>query len=458
MTKKYKILSWIGIAITIAVFILVNVFMTILTKKMPLKIDLTENKTYDLTAESYEYLKGYDKDTTIYIISPAASQNKWVRAVLDRYEAVNPHIKITNVDTVKNPGFGREYVKDGEQLNQHDLVVVSGDMSIVIQSSKIASSNQKPPEWLNVETKVTSALKYVSSDAVFSACFTTGHREDSFASAKEALGSENYTSVSVNLFSGDIPEDTSVVIIALPKSDFSNSEIAKLDAYVRAGGAVQVYVDSECPELPNLNSYLTSNGITISESGIVEANDHIRRIQYDDKQYMLFAADYSNNDVLNKIIEKGKALFYVPFSKAINTAPTAGNITVEPYLTSSSGSGTTTDYKSTDSHGSSNIALMSTNSETGGMIYVSGTPILIDMYSVSEIDEVDLGNVEYFVTVTNSMTGAGDTFVVPVKSVSQNIMHMSIATGQRYFVVTIILLPGIALAMGLIVFFKRRNM
>lgn len=458
MTKKYKILSWVGIAITIAVFVLVNVFMTMLTKKMPVKIDLTENKVYDLTAESYEYLKGYDKDTTIYIISSAAGQDSSVRAVLDRYAAANPHIKITNVDTAKNPGFGREYVKDGEQLDRGDMVVSAGSKAKVIENSELAASASDGSSGLNVETKVTSALKYVSSDDVFTAYFTTGHMEDSFDSAKEALGNENYISDSINLFSDDIPDDTSVVIIALPQVDFSTAEIAKLDAYARNGGALEVYVDSECAELPNLNDYLTLNGITISNSGIVEASDHIIGYQAGGDQYMLFAADYGNNEVLGKVIEKAKPVLYLPYSKALNMAATAGNITVEPYLTSSESSGTTTDYKSTDSRGSSNIALMSTNSETGGRIYVSGTPILFDAYEVSEMDLAGVENVDYFVTVTNSMTGTGDTFVVPVKTVSMNTMNMTVAVRQVYMFIILFLIPGIALAMGLIVFFKRRNM
>ena len=458
MTKKYKIFSWIGILITVAVFVLVNVFMTMLTKKMPLKIDLTDNKMYELTDESYEYLKGFDKDTTIYIIATAVGQDPSVRAVLDRYAAVNPHIKITNVDTVKNPGFGRDYVKNGEQLAEGDLIVAAGDKSKIIESAELNISAADGTGGLNVETKVTSALKYVSSDDVFTAIFTTGHQEDGFDSAKDALASENYTSESINLYSGDIPEDTSVVIIALPHVDFSEAEIAKLDAYVRSGGAVEVYVDSECPELPNLNSYLTSNGITITESGIVESNDHIIGYQADGGQYMLFAADYGNNATISRVIEKGKPVLYIPYSKALNTAPTAGNITVEQYLISSAGSGTTTDYKTTDSRGSNNVALMSENAENGGRIYVSGTPILFDVYDVSDMDTNGLANADYFVTVTNSMTGAGDTFVVPVKNVSQNTMNMTVAVRQGYTFIILFLIPGIALAMGLIVFFKRRNM
>ena len=44
MVKKYKLMSWIVVIIAIAIVILVNVFMSVFTKKVPIKIDLTSNK------------------------------------------------------------------------------------------------------------------------------------------------------------------------------------------------------------------------------------------------------------------------------------------------------------------------------------------------------------------------------------------------------------------------------
>ena len=56
MNRKYKILSWLGILGAVVIFVLVNVFMTLLTGKFPLKLDLTSNKIYDISDDSREFL------------------------------------------------------------------------------------------------------------------------------------------------------------------------------------------------------------------------------------------------------------------------------------------------------------------------------------------------------------------------------------------------------------------
>ena len=49
MNKKYKAMSWAGVAVAVALLVLVNVFMSVLAEKTQIKIDLTSNKRYELT-------------------------------------------------------------------------------------------------------------------------------------------------------------------------------------------------------------------------------------------------------------------------------------------------------------------------------------------------------------------------------------------------------------------------
>lgn len=459
MVKKYKLMSWIAVIIAIAIVVLVNVFMSVFTKKVPIKIDLTSNKRYELTEESYEYLKTYTADTIIYMIASEAEQDADVRAILDRYEATNSHIRIENIDPDRNPSFGRDYVSDGEQINYDSVVVVSGDKSKIIEYSELCNETSSK-KILNVESQITSALKYVSSETEMSVYFSSGHGELNFAGAKDALASENYVTADISLMTEDIPENASALIIPRPTSDFSTAEIAKIDAYLKNGGAVQVYLSGECPTMSNLYSYLSTNGITVNDDEIVEGGANI--LSSTSGSYM-FITNYVKNDVTSDIISKKRISAYVPFSKSLEALfESSGEYTVSEYLASSDSSYTSVNFESptkdTAVHtGSSSIALMSENSGTGGKLYVSGTTMLLSK-TVTEVNDVGLANFEYFTSLTNSMTGAGEAFVVPVKSVGANLLVMSTVAKGILFIIFVIIFPAALLTAGLAVFFRRRNM
>ncbi len=460
MNKKYRIISWVSVAVAVALLVLVNVFMSVLTDKTQIKIDLTSNKRYELTDASYEYLDTYTADTVIYILASETEQDTNARAILDRYAAANSHIKIENVDITENPSFGRSYVSDGETLTSNSVIVVSGDRSRVIENSEFYAVENDSIAGLNVESKITSALKYVSSDEVINAYFTTGHGEIDFAGAKEALEAENYVVADVATLTEDIPADASLLVIPRPMNDMITAEIAKIDAFVRAGGAVQVYLSGECSGLANLYSYLSSVGITVNDNEIVESSSNA--VSGGTGSY-LFLLDYTRNDVTSDVISKGAVSGYLPFAKSLNVLyESSGAITVSEYLSSSENSYTTTNFEqptrdTADYNGSSSVALMSENSETGGKVYVSGTTMLLS-HSVADVNGTGLANIEYFTALTNNMTGAGEAFVVPIKTVGAETLTMSAATQRVLFVVIVILVPAAVLGTGIAVFFKRRNM
>lgn len=459
MNRKYKAMSWAGVAIAIALLLLVNIFMSVLADKTQIKIDLTTNKRYELTDESYAYLDTYTADTTIYVLASVTDQDTNVRAILDRYQAANSHIKIENVDVERNPSFGREYVSDGETLTSNSVIVVSGDRSRVIENSDFYATQNGSITGLDVESKITSALKYVSSDTVTNAYFTTGHNELDFEGAKTALESENYIVSDLATVTEDIPEDADLVIIPRPTTDFTTAEISKLDAFVRDGGALQVYFSGECTGLSNLYAYLNTTGIVVNDNEIVETSNNAVSAG----TTYLFLLNYVQNEVTESMINKDQILGYLPFSKSLDALyESSGAVTVSAYLTSSDNSYTSTNFSqptrdTADYEGASNIALMSENGDTGGKIYVSGTSMLLSQ-PAEDVNSVGFANIEYFTALSNNMTGDGETFVVPVKSVGAEVLTMSPAAQRVIFTVIVVLVPAAMLALGIAVFFKRRNM
>ena len=163
--KKYKFVSSVAIAIAVVLVIVVNVFVSVLNNKLPLKIDHTSNKMYELSDKTKEYLKNYDTPVDIYILAGESEQDGNIRTVLDKYAAANENINVTNINMTSNPTFGKKYITDGKSLQSNSVIVDGGDKFKTYTMTELYGVNAQTGQYtsLNVENKITSALKYVSS-------------------------------------------------------------------------------------------------------------------------------------------------------------------------------------------------------------------------------------------------------------------------------------------------------
>ena len=125
--KKHIINSWIVIAIAVVLVIVVNVFVTVLNGKFPLKVDLTSNKMYELSDKTYEYLETFDTPANIYILASEADQDERISSTLQKYAIANDNIKVTNINVAENPTFGKKYVTDGSSLTANSVIVDAGE-------------------------------------------------------------------------------------------------------------------------------------------------------------------------------------------------------------------------------------------------------------------------------------------------------------------------------------------
>ena len=225
--KKYKFVSSVAIAIAVVLVIVVNVFVSVLNNKLPLKIDLTSNKMYELSDKTKEYLKNYDTPVDIYILAGESEQDGNIRTVLDKYAAANKNINVTNINMTSNPTFGKKYVTDGKTLQSNSVIVDGGDKFKTYTMTELYGVNAQTGQYtsLNVENKITSALKYVSSETQQKAYLIKGHNEIAVDGAKTKLESENFEVGEVNTLTDDIPSDANMLIVAKPTADFSKEEI-----------------------------------------------------------------------------------------------------------------------------------------------------------------------------------------------------------------------------------------
>lgn len=465
MNKKYKISSSIMVVIIIAVVIAVNAFVTALTGKFPIKLDMTPNQIFSISDSTKDYLKNYNTPTEIFILSSEADEDTFIKSILTKYSAENSNIKITNIDPKSNPTFGQKYVSDTESLSGKYLIVDGGDKFKTFAQTDLYSINSQSGKasGIDVENKITSALKFVSSKAQLNAYIVTGHNEVEMTGVEEALEDESYTVKDLNLLTEDIPEDASLLLIMSPSTDFVVSETAKLDEYFAKGGHAQFYFDVQQSEgLTNLYSYLAKWGIQVNDAVAVEQNPS--NMLSLGGGMALISPEIKSDDITNTIIDNDRTIAYFPYSKTLTKLfDNSNNISVKPLLTTSESAHSSSNYDDltkvdTDETGEFNVGILATDSKNNSSIYVSGTSMLLN-YSKEDLSSTyAFANYDYFLNICSYMQGNTDDYTVSPKSLALNTIEIQPIWALIIGAIFVIVVPIAILIAGIVIWLKRRHL
>ena len=447
--KKYKFVSSVAIAIAVVLVIVVNVFVSVLNNKLPLKIDLTSNKMYELSDKTKEYLKNYDTPVDIYILAGESEQDGNIRTVLDKYAAANKNINVTNINMTSNPTFGKKYVTDGKSLQSNSVIVDGGDKFKTYTMTELYGVNAQTGQYtsLNVENKITSALKYVSSETQQTAYLIKGHNEIAVDGAKTKLESENFEVGEVNTLTDDIPSDANMLIVAKPTADFSKEEITKLDSYLQKGGNIQVYLDVDSKNLTNLYDYLKSSwGIGVSDNLVIET-DTSKSVSLSGSSMSLVVPNVKSYEFTDSIIDNQRTLAYFPYSRLITQEfESNGDISVTPVLTSSEKAYTTSNYENVSKVGGEQdgeypVSELSVDAKHASSVYVSGNTMLLTIDETTLTNNYGLANYDYFMNLTNFMIGNEESFTVDEKTLVNNVITLS-DLGQKIIFAFVVISPA----------------
>ena len=465
MNKKYKITSSVMVVIVIALVVAFNVFITALTGKFPVKLDMTPEKVYSITDSTKEYLKSYNTPTEIFILASEAKENMQIKNILNKYAAENSNIKITNIDTDANPTFGQKYTENGENLSGKYLIVDGGERFKTFAQTDLYIVDQKTGNagGMNAEAKITSALKYVSSKNELNAYIVTGHNEINDLGVRGALEGENYNVSELNLITEEIPDDASILIVLSPKSDFTVAETAKLDSYFTKGGHAQIYLDVlRSEKLTNLYSYLAKWGIQVNDAVAREQNS--KNILSLGGTTTLVVPEIASDDITDSIIKNNRTIAYLPYSKTLTKLfDDSNSISVKPLLTTSTSAYETSNYddlsqKDGVETNSYNIGILASNSQNNSSIYVSGTSMLLNFTKDDMDASYGFANYDYFMNICSFMQGNTDDYTISPKSMKASALMIKPIVAYAIGIIFVIVIPLILLITGIVVWFKRRHL
>ncbi len=252
--------------------------------RLRLRLDLTQSANYSLTPQSIEMLAGLDRDVEIVTVTDPAATGTWdpdgaiprameyVRDLLQEYKVrAAGRLSIENLDVQHDPGRVRDVQREVGILFYNFVLVKCGKNKRLLQLDPDLAEFVRGD--VNMR-RATSLVAYRVEEALSSAIFgaldekkpqvyvITGHDEvaisqntpEGGALLATSLGRDNVAIADWSLFqTKKIPDDADAVFLLGPQSPLVQDERAAIDAYLRKGGHMLVCIDPFCdPSLDDL--------------------------------------------------------------------------------------------------------------------------------------------------------------------------------------------------------------
>jgi ABC-2 type transport system permease protein len=478
---KYGSMATLFTVLFVVVIVLVNIGVSWASNKYPISVDLTTKQTYKLDAKSIKYIKGINQKITINVL---ATKDKFttytditpVVKILDQYSQYNSNIAINYVDLTKNPTFQKDY--PSETLSDFDFVISCGSrykhLSIndLVETQTDSSTGSTSVTGFTAEQQLDTALLYVTTNDLPVVTFTTGHSEADSTALQALLKKSNYTCETKNLSSDGVNAKAKAIAIVDPTTDFTSAEIAKIDAFLNNNGAegknLIVFFDPTKTALPTLEKYVKEWGIEPGTGIIYDSSNSLNSSVWQVLNgtsdsatvgtlksnatanlaicrplNLLFSAkgDYTTTSVLSTMNT----------SKLWNT-PTVNETTAASFTPSSS-----------DKAGPFTVLAKSVkqlsynNSAVTSNVLVSGSTEAFDDSTL--LTQANMINADIITNAMNKLVG-GPTLNMNISSKTTDAATIDLTASQTKFleVLFMLIIPILVLALGFIIWLRRRHL
>lgn len=469
----------------IAIVVVVNVLVSALSNRFPsMNVDLTAEKLNSLSDQALEIAKGVQNDTDIYLIGDEEAIRKdrvftsynlkysQVANLADKLQEANSRIKVQFVDPDKNPTFISEYASDnlttGKVLvkteKRHRVLTVN-DMFSMTQSQTSSGYDS----YSMVDSALAAAIESVNLDKVPIVAVATGHNELLNSSSRTALDSlleeENFDVQEVNLLTDEIPEDTQVLMLPTPTTDYTEEELQKMrDFLSKDGPMVDRTLFVTCHptqgELSKFAGFLEEWGVKVEEGVVAETDTS--RVFSTNASYIFAdsAEEVLKDNTYNLLVSPTTAPLTILFNAN-------DDIGVQKLWVSSDSAYAAKEDGDTENPETSEQVLATLSSrmvQDGNDIYTKNVVVFGSSVTFTDtfLSTSTFSDRTYLTDLFHYVTGTDDSAVTVVTDkVQTNKLDIAASSGTLSFLglgVFTIGLPLIILIAGLVVFLKRRHL
>ena len=499
-----------SLAITAAVVagaIILNILVGALTDRFVLEFDMSLNKDNSISEENIEYIKGIEDKVTVtvcadeetyssymgyyaqqyYSVSDDAATSYYDQTVtlVNKYADYNKNITVNFVDTQSTKFTEISSKYSSEKLMYGDIIISTekdgaekhkiisyDDIYYLYEDTTYASYSMSfyTVSGNNIETALTSAISYVTSDKIKRAAIITGHSATDYTATYQTLLKDNNyeTEIISDSLVTEISSEYDLVVIPCPSTDFIGTELDAVSEFLdndgKLGKGLIFVADVTAPYLTNLYDFLEQWGIVVEDGILFETNSSNHMA---DDPTTLGSYTTEADDILSGMsvcITGYNAPMYAGFESEGGITVTSFMETPDSVVAAPKGvdaSWTEADNYETDTYSTVIQAAKSDYDEDNNPIASYVTAFSSTHFLESEYSEYSsVSNKDVLFAVSERGAGADKT---DISFVSKYIDEESFAdqvteaSSNTMRIIFMIILPIICIAAGIYIYIKRRN-
>jgi ABC-type uncharacterized transport system involved in gliding motility auxiliary subunit len=452
------------------------------------RFDLTARRQHSLSAETRSYLERLNKDVTIYVtFTDDADTPEIAQARRDLDALLREYAYVTRA---KSDGAGRisvEFVdvfvekRDAARLGLEtpNVVVVScGDRRRTVPASELYHVSNRQRSAFQGESALTAAILDVSEPEKKRIYFVRGHGEISpddttpngLSNLRDELRQRNYDVAHLELPTArKIPDDAALVVIAGPRGRFQPYEEELLRNYLasRAGRVVLLLTPGVYPT--GLENLFFDWGVMVYDNIIIETDPEA----ITETNEILLRNFHPRDPIVQNLITNALSVHIGP-ARVVNEdlGRTADDgLDVKTLVATTKNAWGESAYRAAgavpaytagvDLTGHLGVVTISERTKPapqiqfsvrGGKLAVAGAADLVSNNRV-----FNLGNLNLFLSLVDWTVERDTQLNIPSRPIQQFQLSLSQDELLRLRLGLLLLVPGAVAAVGLIVFWTRRN-
>lgn len=491
--------------------ILFNWLVSTLADRFDLEFDMTATKQNTITEENLDFIKDIKNPVSIvfcaneddYVGGMMSSYASYYYTVSDpnevkyynqtvnlvkKYADANKNIKLEFIDTQstefaaiaakysnENVAYGDIIVSgevkgdDGKKMPRYKIISYKDIYSLTDESGMAAYGGGYTIGGNNIETVVTSAISIVTSAETKKVLLLAGHSDANYSETfKKLLEVNGYEiTVSEDALITSISKEFDAVAILAPNKDFLGSELDEIEEFLDNGEALGkgllYFADATLPVLPNFSEFLLDWGIEM-EDGILFETTANNRLEGDPYTMGTFPAEdkltsamtYCITNYNVPLVATDPADERVGVTSLMSTTPT---VVVAPKGADSAWD----DYSKSDMGTYSSVIQAEKTDIDDDNMEVSSYVIAFSSIEFIYSDWAEyeaLSNKNIALAAADRATGVENTgisFIPKIivnESFADSVSDASVAVIRMIFM---ILLPIAIVALGVVIFIRRKN-
>ncbi len=482
--------STIMVILAIAIVVVLNVIASAVETKAGLKIDLTSNKIYSLSAQTESNIRSimnkknengeYSNEFVIYSFANDYTQDNLIGKTLERYAALSNNITLSVLDPAKDSILRNKFSGVSDQVEDKTVVVFNSKKNsfrVIKYEDMYYTDTENNVSYWTLEQKLTSAFMFLDSGrAQTNVYFLTGHGEavtnvkfsERAKLLKERLEEENFKVDNIDLAMNDLHSGDILIVIG-PANDISEQDRDKVIKFLDANGKALFFLDPSRSGLKNFEAILDHYMIKFKNEIVYEKNEsrHTTNSPLD-----LVPEVISNKEITNGIINSKSSVYAGSCAYIEEYNPSSDLLTVLPLLNTSDRSVCISyeDYITSAYENKMNeytdekrrcIGLALYQKDSSSMQIDEGTRICVFSSSELALGErsVSAGNVSLIKNCVNWVDNKTNT--ISISGVQMNAYELSIAdaaTVKTLVTIVIIVIPVLILGGGVIIWLRRKNL